>query len=97
MKNPQLDVRPDTPWQPRKTLRAAEDYALRCRKALERMVSRKTRASGRTDDAVAIALLIELLAHYGQKATAADAIEIAEYVDQLIDLLTAEIDAILIS
>ncbi|MBE3037802.1 MAG: hypothetical protein IMZ62_03160 [Chloroflexi bacterium] len=49
------------------------------------------------DDAVALAALVEDLARHGRAASAEDAIVIAGYVEQLLDMLRTEIDAILAS
>jgi hypothetical protein len=49
------------------------------------------------DDAVALAMLIEQLARYGQTLTAAEAMELAERLERLFDQLRAEVDSLLAS
>jgi hypothetical protein len=54
-------------------------------------------SSGKMDDAIKLADLVELLARHGRLADAADAFQIAGQVELLLDQLRAEIDAILAS
>ena len=90
-------VRPDRSWKPRELLRNAEALSATVRKQLRQWKRRFPDQSGSIDDAVALALLIEQLARKGRTATAAQATDIADKVDQLIDLIGTEIDDLLTS
>lgn len=90
-------VRPDRSWKPREFLRNAEARSVAVRRQLRQWKRRFPDQSGSMDDAVALALLIEQLARKGRTATAAQATDIAEKVDLMIDLLGTEIDDLLTS
>jgi hypothetical protein len=92
-------ARPGSPWKPSEFFAYAEAYATTVRKLLHKLKTKDDLwgNSASMDDAEAIAILIEQLARYGTTASAADAIEIAERVESLTDMLRAEIDAILAS
>ena len=92
-------VRPGGCPRPREFLRLVEDQANRIRKLLQAMrpVKSTSGSSGSTDDAVALAELVERLAHWGQGIAAVDAIDLAERVELLIDMLGAEVDGLLTS
>jgi hypothetical protein len=49
------------------------------------------------DDAVPLATLIEELGRYGQKLSAAEAMDLAERLELLFDQLRAEVDTLLAS
>lgn len=90
--------RPVKAPSPREFLRAAESCANRIRKQLRDYESRGlVSRSGKTDDAVNLAELIEHVARLGRAETAANAIDLAERIELLIEQLRAEIDAILAS
>ena len=92
MSSRQRDQR-DASLRPRELLRSAESSAVRSRKLL-RAHEARTKASepsGSMHDAVRLAGLIERLAHYGQTAPAEESMRVAEYVDQMIDLLIVEL------
>ena len=92
MSSRQRDQR-DASLRPRELLRSAESSAVRIRKLL-RAHEARTKASelsGSMHDAVRLAGLIERLAHYGQTAPAEESMRVAEYVDQMIDLLIVEL------
>ena len=99
MLHPSLYPRPGPIRTPRDFLKYAEDYAVRIRKFLVdlRPCAGVTEPRPSKDDAFAIACLIEELSSKGKQADAADAIEIAERVELLIDALWSEIDALLAS
>ena len=82
---------------PSEILRSAESSAVRIRKLVGAVRARREAAgsSGAMDDAQRLAELIERLAAYGQKVRAADAIQIADYVERLLDMLVGELDDIL--
>lgn len=90
--------RPEGPWKPRELLGFAESYAIRVRRTLSDMDARglPPGESGHSwRDAVELASLIEQLAKRGHSLAAAEATEIAEYVELLLDLLRAEINELL--
>jgi len=99
MLHPSLYPRPGPIRTPRDFLKHAEDYAVRIRKLLAdiRPSSRGSESRPSRDDAFAIASLIEELSSKGKRADAAEAVDIADRVELLIDALWAEIDAILAS
>ena len=83
--------------RPGDVFRAAEGSAIKIRKLLSGETSR-TAASESLDlmhDAVRLAELVEKIANRGQKVPAAEAIQLAEYVERLIALLHAELDELL--
>lgn len=84
---------------PREFFRACESGAIRIRKLLRsaRMRRRRLGTSGLIDDAVALAELIERLAEFGQSLAAADAMDLAERLEHLLDQLRAEVDSLLAS
>ena len=93
-----IDVRLGMAFRQREILSATETSANRTRKYLLEIASKMPgEGSGTIDDAVKLAELIEKLAHLGQTLAAADALDIGERVEQLLELLCAEIDAILAS
>jgi hypothetical protein len=98
---PQLQKypKPGRPWRPREFLRYAETLAASIRKLLtQRQVSGSPpRHPASKDDALNLARLIEAIASKGRQGSAADAIETAERVEFLIDLLKVEVDDILAS
>ncbi len=74
-------------------LRSAECSAVRIRKLLASSGRQASPAgtSGSMHDAVRLAELIERLAHHGQKLPAAEAMQVADYVEWLVDVLLAEL------
>ncbi len=85
--------------RPSEFLRSVETRAIRIRKLLasSNEARKAQRTSGSMDDAVQLADLIERLSRYGQTIAAADAIAVADYVDLLVDILKAKVDALLTS
>lgn len=73
------------PFEIRKLLRSGKD---------QRRVSA---TSGSMDDAVALAILIEQVARYGQTLAVAEAMDLAERLEPLFDQLRAEVDSLLAS
>lgn len=92
-------VRLGTSPRPREFFRAVTDGAIRIRKLLqsERMRGRAEENSVAMDDAVPLATLIEELGRYGQKLSAAEAMDLAERLELLFDQLRAEVDTLLAS
>ena len=91
--------RPSRSPRPREFLSQAEDIAVRIRKLLR---ARKSAAEdperlGKQDDAIRLAVLVEQIARKGQARPAAKAIEIAEYIERLLDMLWTEVDNLLVS
>jgi hypothetical protein len=86
--------RPKDAWRPKVFLGFAEKYAVRIGKICKQFDARGSppRRPGATwHDAAALASLIRLLAKSGGARPAAEATEIAEYVELLLDLLRSEI------
>ena len=93
-----LYPKPGRPWRPREFLRHAETLAANIRKLLTKcQASGPPRYPASKDDALHLARLIEAIASKGRRGSVADAIETAERVELLIDLLKAEVDDILAS
>ena len=78
-------------------LRSAESGAIRIRKILRATLARESAwgSSSVMHDALRLAELIERLAAYGQKVRAAEAIQIRDYVERLLDVLLKKLDDIL--
>ena len=83
--------------RPREFFRLAESFAIRIRKLLRRLrVQQKAWAvSGLMDDADIFCSLVETMSRRGCGVSAAEAIELSEVVDRLINLLVIEIDTLL--
>ena len=94
-----LYPKPGRPWRPREFLRHAETLAASIRKLLtyRQASGSPPRYPASKDDALNLARLIEAIALKGRQGSAADAIETAERIKFLIDLLKAEVDDILAS
>ena len=92
-------VRSGSAPRPREFFRAVEEGAIRIRKLLvsERTQRRASGTSGSMDDAVALAILIEQVARYGQTLAVAEAMDLAERLEPLFDQLRAEVDSLLAS
>ena len=91
-------ARPDTASKLRGFLRSLEQAANRIRKLLRDHKSRSRASRSRSiDNAVKLAELVERLAHHGQSLAAADAIDLADRLELLLEMLRAELDAILVS
>ena len=82
--------------KPRDFLQTQEKCAVNIRRLLRHLKLRgKTLGKcGSMGDAVMLSERIEELCRYGRKRPAADAIEIAQQVEVLADLLVVEIDAL---
>jgi hypothetical protein len=94
----QLYPKPGKPWRPREFLHHAETHAASIRKLLTKcQANGPPRYPASKDDALNLARLIEAIASKGRQGSVADAIETAERVEWLIDLLKAEVDGILAS
>jgi len=81
--------------RPSDFLRAAESSAIMIRKLLHSQagVDAGSCLSGSKSDAERLTKLIERLAQRGQKVPAVEALKIAQYVEVLVDLVRAELDA----
>ena len=92
-------VRSGSAPKPRDFFRDCENSANRIRKLLRsaRTRRRASGTSGAMDDAVALTMLIENIARYGQTLPAAEAMDFAERLERLFDLLQAEVDTLLAS
>lgn len=82
----------------RETLRAVETSANRTRKLLRDIESWSgATRSGNMDDVLKLADMVERLARHGQRLDAEEAIDLAERLELLLEVLGAEVDAILAS
>lgn len=92
-------VRSGSSPSPREFFRDCESSAIRIRKLLRsaRMRQSKMGTSGMKDDAVALAELIAKLAKLGQSLAVADAMDLAERLEYLLDQLRAEVDSLFAS
>lgn len=88
---------PDRTWRPSEYLRTTESEVISLRKQLCHANSNGHADSGKMDDAIDIALLVEDMCRYGKDVDAAEAIEVVADVEVLIDMLIREIDALLAS
>ena len=94
-----VSARPRLDWKPRELLEHGESLAVSIRKRLCELHPRRklSSTSASTDDAVALAELIQMLASFGKERPAEEAIVIAEQVERMLEMLRTEIDAILAS
>lgn len=85
--------------KPKDCLKRAENLAVGIRKHLKSFGTKRGFSStgAAKDDAEALANHIEKLSVYGQKCSAAEAIEIADMVEVLCLVLSDEIDSLLAS
>lgn len=92
-------VRSGSVPKPSEFFRACESSAIRIRKLLRsgKDQRRVSATSGSMDDAVALAILIEQVARYGQTLAVAEAMDLAERLEPLFDQLRAEVDSLLAS
>jgi hypothetical protein len=87
--------RPEGPWTPRRLLAFAERYCASTRKLLEVRQDRPGLSGPSWRIAAEHAHVIEKISKKGMRSPAAEATEIAEYVEQLLDLLRTEINELL--
>ncbi len=90
--------RPERAWKPRDFLKRAEDMSLGIGKACRQIQTRgqPAKQSGATwRDVAELAYLIHDVARRARFLSAAEATEIAEYVERWLDLLRTEITELL--
>jgi hypothetical protein len=91
------DHRPRSSPEPRQIFREAERLAIEMRTLLGRCKSDRKNSgiSGSMDNAVSLARLVEKLARIGRNLPAAEAVELAGRIETFVEMLRAEIDALL--
>jgi hypothetical protein len=84
--------------RPRELLRDVEERAVAVRKLFKKFEQGQGRTvRGIMDDAVKLCLTIERLARWGQKCSAAEAVEVGFLVEIFVSQLEVEIDQIIAS